>query len=107
MVVVEHAQRLDVVGDCDPAVTDEKQVFSVLDVRWRREVVRAEIDARGGFVEIDDDEFVVHADAAAAGWFLGLNGFGTFFAQCRGKDGEIFPSGFLQVEAADFLSEMP
>ena len=29
MVVVEDAQRLDHVGDRDPAVEDEKQVFPV------------------------------------------------------------------------------
>ncbi len=101
MVVVEDAQRLDDVGDCDPAVADEKQVFSVLDVCRRGEVVRAEIDPRGRLVEIDDDEFVVHADAATAGWLLGER-FRDVLRQRRGKDGRNIAVRLLQVEAADF-----
>src|SRR5688572_10632083 len=39
MVVVKDTQRLDHVGDCDPAVADEEQVFPVFLVRRRGEVV--------------------------------------------------------------------
>lgn len=53
MVVVEEPQRFDGVGDRDPAVADEKQVFAVFDIRRRGEIVRAEIDPRTGLVEID------------------------------------------------------
>jgi hypothetical protein len=66
MVVVEDAQRLDHIGDRDPAVADEKQVLPVLRVCRRGEVVGAEVDPGSRFVEIDDDELVVHAVATAS-----------------------------------------
>ena len=101
MVVVEDAQRLDDVGDRDPAVADEKQVLAVLDVRRRGEVVRAEIDPGGRLVEIDDDELVVHADAATAGRLLGER-LRHVLRQRRGKDRRDIAVRLLQIEAADF-----
>ena len=66
MVVIKDAQRFDYVGDRDPAVADEKQVFPVLLVRRRGEVVKTEVEASSRFVEVDDNELVVHAVATAS-----------------------------------------
>jgi hypothetical protein len=48
MVVIKDAQRFDYVGDRDPAVAGEKQVFPVLLVRRRGEVVGTEVDGAVG-----------------------------------------------------------
>ena len=67
MVVVEHPERFDHVGDGHAPVANQQQVLAVLGVGGGGEVVGPEVHARRRLVEVDDDEFVVHADAAAAG----------------------------------------
>ena len=66
------------------------------------EIVRAQVDAGGRLVEIDDDELVMHAVAAAARR-LAWRRLGNVLVERRREDGSDVAVRHLQVEAADLL----
>src|SRR3954451_12579105 len=45
MIMVENAQRLDHVGDSDPAVADDEEVLAIVHVRRLGEVIGPEVNA--------------------------------------------------------------
>lgn len=99
--MVENAQRFNHVGDGNAAVPNQQEVFPILEVRRGGKIVRAEINPGAGFIEINDNELVVHANAATTCWFGGER-FRDVFRQCGRKNGGDIAVRFLQIETADF-----
>ena len=100
--MVEDAESFDHVCNCNPLVSDQEQVLSIVAISGPGEVVGAEVDPRGGLVEIDHDELVVQPNPGSSGRF-GLERLRSVLAERGGVHRRAVPIRRLQVDATHLL----